>query len=199
MIWLTDTTIQAPTLPAAWLVETPLRPGTLPERSLLRRSVAASLIATQFSLPVADVVLAHDTKGRPLVDGMVSSKGRPCVSYATREGVVLVALNHGVVGADVEYIAALPEIPWKVLHPRERDMLMACPERTRTVAFYRLWTAKEAFGKANGDGLLREPSAFALRFFGDQARCEGEPGLLVKTRVFTLGQRAFACAVACQG
>lgn len=198
MIWLSDMTKQAAALPAAWLVETHERPGTLPERSRLRRSVASNIIATQLGVSAADVVLVHDPRGRPMIDGVASARGRPCVSYATREGVVLVALNHGRVGADVESIAALPGIPWNVLHPRERDALRYQPEFARTIAFYRLWTAKEAFVKARGEGLLREPASFALHFSSDQARCDDEPGLMVETRVVTFGERAFACAVARQ-
>jgi phosphopantetheinyl transferase len=194
MIWLTDPTIRAQALPAAWLVETAMRPTSLLERSSLRRSIAAQVIATQFGLEVGRISITHNPLGRPCIAGMPDTR----VSYATREGLVLVALGDGRVGADVEIIEPLADIPWNVLHTQERDYLSCLTGMARCEAFYRLWTAKEAALKAIGMGLMREPSSFAMRFTGDEARCADIPGFVIETRITMSAARSFACAVACQ-
>jgi 4'-phosphopantetheinyl transferase len=194
MIWLTDTSLRATSLPAAWLVATDLRPVSLPERSALRRSITAQVIKTQFGSLGEGLSLAHDTAGRPSIASMPDIG----VSCATRDGLVLAALNHGAVGADIEVIEPLADIPWNVLHIEERDDLSRLTDAARAMAFYRLWTAKEAFLKATGQALLREPSGFAMRFSGDIASCADEPGLVVETRIASAGGHSCACAVARQ-
>lgn len=198
MIWLTHEATPAAALPAAWLVETAARPGNLGERSLVRRAVARDIIAMQFAVPVARVALEHDGRGRPAISGGAAALAGVHLSYATRDGAVLVALDRRPLGADVERIESLPDIPWNVLHPLERDALRSCPEAERNAAFHLLWAGKEACLKASGEGLAREPASFALRFSGARARCDLGPGLVVETRVLALGERAFACAVARQ-
>lgn len=194
MIWLTDPSTRAKNLPAAWLVETALRPASLPERSALRRSIASQVIASQFGREAKDVRIRHDAAGRPFIAAMPTVG----VSYATREGMVLVALGDGRMGADVEIIEPFADIPWNVLHALEREDLSRLAGAGRSEAFYRLWTAKEAFLKAMGQGLLHEPSGFAMRFSSDKAICADEPGLAVETRIIKVGARSIACAVAYQ-
>jgi 4'-phosphopantetheinyl transferase len=194
MIWLTDPTIRAQALPAAWLVETAMRPTSLPERSSLRRSIAAQVIATQFGLEVKDFRISHDIAGRPFIADMPDIG----ISYATREGVVLVVLDDGRVGADVEIIEPLADIPWNVMHAQEREDLSRLTGMARSEAFYRLWTAKEAFLKATGQGLMREPSNFAMRLRGDLAIGSVESGFVIETRITSSAARCFACAVARQ-
>jgi 4'-phosphopantetheinyl transferase len=194
MIWLTDTALRTQALPAAWLIGTTMRPASLPERSALRRSIAAQVIATQFGLEAKDFSLSHDAAGRPFIAGIPDIG----VSYATREGVVLVALGDGRVGADVEIIEPLADIPWNALHIQEREDLLRLTGVARNEAFCRIWTAKEAFLKATGQGLMREPSGFAMRLRGDLAICADEPSLVVETRIMGNNARSFACAVALQ-
>jgi 4'-phosphopantetheinyl transferase len=194
MIWLNDTSVQARNLPAAWLVETVSRPASLPERAALRRSIAAQVIATQLGPDAGRTGIRHDLQGRPCIAAMPGIG----LSYATREGVVLVVLGQGTVGADVEIIDPLAEIPWNILHAEERDDLSRLPGAARNEAFYRIWTAKEALLKATGTGLLREPSSFAMSLSGDAASCAGEPHFVIETRISRAGARSFVCAVARQ-
>lgn len=194
MIWLSDPMTRASALPAAWLVETTMRPASLPERSVLRRSVAEKVIQTQFGTAVEGFGLSHNTAGKPFIASMPGIG----LSYATRGGLVLVVIGVGALGADIEIIEPLADIPWNVLHADERGDLSRLEGEARTVAFYRLWTAKEAFLKAKGQGLMREPSGFAMRLSGDMAICQEEPGFVIETRVISDNARFYACAVARQ-
>ena len=52
---------------------------------------------------------------------------------------------------------------WNVLHEFEKAALAELPQERQSEAFLRLWTAKEAYLKALGVGLRREPSEICIR------------------------------------
>jgi 4'-phosphopantetheinyl transferase len=64
----------------------------------------------------------------------------------------------------VECVEPDADIPWNVLHPAEAATLRSHDASARARAFARLWSLKEAYLKALGTGLLREPSSFVVRF-----------------------------------
>ncbi|MFC5504565.1 4'-phosphopantetheinyl transferase family protein [Bosea massiliensis] len=160
MIWLCSPDDSAESLPAAWLVSTPARPATLPERSALRRGMAARILARQLGLPPEAVAIGHDERGRPLV---AQPRGSGLhLSLATRGGLVAVALAHRPIGVDVEAVDAHAAPPAALLHPEEQGWLLAQSQDERAHAFARLWSAKEAYVKALGTGFLRPPESFAV-------------------------------------
>lgn len=160
MIWLSSPDDIAESLPAVWLVATPERPATLPERSVLRRGVAAYILARQLGLPREAIAIGHDGRGRPLV-ALPHGSGLH-LSLATRAGMVAVALAHRPVGVDVEAVDDTTAPPIGVLHPEEAAWLLTQPPARRALAFARLWSAKEAYVKALGTGFLRPPESFAV-------------------------------------
>lgn len=95
--------------------------------------------------------------GKPLGAGLY-------LSSASRAGLAALAVAPGPVGADVEVLDLDAEIPWKVLHPDEVEMLQALAGRPRAMAFTRLWSLKESYVKALGVGLGRDPASFAVSF-----------------------------------
>lgn len=95
--------------------------------------------------------------GKPLGAGLY-------LSSASRAGLAALAVAPGPVGADVEVPDLDAEIPWKVLHPDEVEMLRALAGRPRAMAFTRLWSLKESYVKALGVGLGRDPASFAVSF-----------------------------------
>jgi 4'-phosphopantetheinyl transferase len=160
MIWLSAPDDIAADFPAAWLVATPERPATLPERSALRRGMAALILARQLGLPPEAIAIGHEPGGRPLVEQPRGSGLH--LSLATRAGMVAVALARRPVGVDVEAVDARAAPPAAVLHPDESAWLLAQPEHERALAFARLWSAKEAYVKALGTGFARPPESFAI-------------------------------------
>jgi phosphopantetheinyl transferase len=160
MHWLSSIAAIAPGYPAVWLVATAQRPHNLTERSRLRRETARAILARQFGLPDADVVIAHDAAGQPRLAG--SRAGRLHISLATRAGVVAVALAERPVGVDVELVDPAGVIPHEALHAQEQRMLDLIEPAARPSAFAQLWAAKEAHVKALGTGFARPPESFAV-------------------------------------
>ena len=140
-----------------------------PVVELLRRAGALLLGRTE-----TELVLTHDREGRPVV--RVDEAGRSvelAVSVSRTAGlVVLAARRAGAVGVDVERFRPLPALALarRWFPPSELAWLGDRPEAGRTVDFLRLWTAKEAVGKALGRGLrdgglrrLMPPPGLAMR------------------------------------
>ncbi|RQX07337.1 4-phosphopantetheinyl transferase [Micromonospora arida] len=123
-----------------------------PAAVLVRRAGALLL-----GRPETELVLTHDREGRPVVRvDDVTGSVEVAVSVSRTAGLVAVAARRaGAVGVDVERIRPLPALALarRWFPPAELAWLGDRPEAGRTVDFLRLWTAKEAVGKALGRGL----------------------------------------------
>jgi len=93
--------------------------------------------------------LTHDADGRPHIPGLAVS-----ASY-TERCVAVAAAYGGPIGIDLEEVRPRDFQPLaeRWFGPRELEWLGRQPEQL--VAFLRLWTAKEAVGKALGLGLRK--------------------------------------------
>ena len=123
-----------------------------PAAVLVRRAGALLLGRAE-----TELVLTHDREGRPVVRvDEVAGSVELAVSVSRTAGLVVVAARRaGAVGVDVERIRPLPALALarRWFAPAELAWLGDRPEAGRTVDFLRLWTAKEAVGKALGRGL----------------------------------------------
>jgi len=73
--------------------------------------------------------------------------------------LALCAVAHGRrIGVDIEHVCLPPSadaIVDRIFAPRERKEYYSAPEHERASLFFRVWTLKEAFVKAVGEGLNR--------------------------------------------
>ncbi|MEW2635797.1 4'-phosphopantetheinyl transferase superfamily protein [Streptomyces sp. NPDC048389] len=101
--------------------------------------------------------------------GCAEPHGRPAVAHpdppvhfslAHSHGMAVVAVCRTVVGADVERLprAETVEVCTPSLHPGEQAELEPLDTEERRAAFGRVWTRKEAYLKALGTGLSRDPA-----------------------------------------
>ncbi|MEA2832120.1 MAG: 4-phosphopantetheinyl transferase [Methylobacteriaceae bacterium] len=131
------------------------RAAFLARRRLLRRATALRL-----GRAPGDVVIARDANGAPRI---TSAREPIFVSLASRGGLVAIALSDRPVGVDVEIAAANPPEPaWNILHSREREWLSKQSGDEQAENFLALWCVKEAYLKAIGLGLRREPAEIAV-------------------------------------
>jgi phosphopantetheinyl transferase len=130
-----------------------------------RRAALLAFCATHLKLSSRRLSLAHDALSAPLLlqDGATFAWR---VSSSSRQNVALFGLSRERIGVDLELLPA-PEPAWNVLHEQERASLAALPEARQAEAFLSLWTAKEAYLKALGLGLRREPAEICVRWQGD--------------------------------
>lgn len=141
--------------------------------SVNRYALARGLVAAALAVPAQDVRLETVKDQPPKVADPVDSGLR--LSLASRGPWAAIALAAGPVGVDVEVESEAGEIPWNVLHPRETALLVDEDGMAKARAFARLWSLKEAYLKALGVGLSREPASFAVRFIDAQAAAVEDP------------------------
>ena len=130
-------------------------------RFLSRRGLLRMLLAGYLGKSPESLRFACDEKGKPRVpDGDVRFN-----LSRTGEGVLIGFTRGPDIGVDVERVKGGymgEEIAGKFFAPSETAALTALPESSRSEAFFRVWTAKEAYLKARGDGLAYPLDAFAV-------------------------------------
>lgn len=138
-----------------------IRLGVFDGKSESRRSALLDFGGEMLGIARNRLALAHDPLGAPLllIDG---ARGAWNVSSSSRENVYLFGLARGQrIGVDIE-ISEPIDPPRIALHDAEAERLEGLPESRRASAFLDLWTAKEAWLKALGVGLRREPSLICV-------------------------------------
>jgi 4'-phosphopantetheinyl transferase len=91
----------------------------------------------------------------------------------SKDAVLIAFASSGEIGADVERVRAGydgADIAGRFFAPGEAASLAALPEGTRSEAFFRVWTAKEAYLKGRGEGLGFPLDAFEVSVEGHGPR-----------------------------
>jgi len=131
------------------------------------RGTLREVLARALGRSPAQLVLSYGRHGKPELAG---SSLRFNISHSG--GVALIALGQCEVGVDVE----LPrprrgdDIARRFFAPGEKTRLFALEGPARADAFFRLWTCKEAFLKATGEGLSRSTRSFEIEASASGAR-----------------------------
>ena len=103
----------------------------------------------------ADIALAAGP-GKPRLD----AAGGPCFNLSHAGELAVIALSDSEVGVDVEHESSAPaarEAAAVAGTPAEAAALDFLPAEARPAAALSLWTAKEAYLKATGEGLTVPP------------------------------------------
>jgi 4'-phosphopantetheinyl transferase len=109
-----------------------------------------------------NVELKQDLHGKPMCD-------RNCgltfnLSHTDGAVVIAIAASHDV-GIDVERVRPIADaghLVERYFSALERDRFLALPESERDDTFCRLWTRKEAYVKALGQGLSQQLDSFEV-------------------------------------
>ena len=118
-------------------------------RSLWAELFARWRLAEAAGVPVSEVAIAHDEKGKPFWPG-----GSLSLSISHSGNYIAVAVGQEAVGVDVEKKRkAAPAVAKRWFRPEENELLESLSETERTQTFFRLWTLKEAALKYAGEGL----------------------------------------------
>lgn len=142
-------------LPAAHLPDDEIHVWQLPYQRAQRRAPLCALLGRYLGLPAEQVALVEGPHGRPEL-GLMHDRSL-AFNWSHSGTQALVALARGVTpGIDLEQQRARPKalaLARRFFTTDEAQALAALPEDTRSAAFLRLWTAKEAVLKAHGSGI----------------------------------------------
>ena len=132
---------------------------------LARRAMLRHLVALRLGISAEEVVIGHAEDGRPQ---FVAPEAPLHVSVSARETLAALAVSTLPVGVDIEPVGDPREPVWDMLHARERGGVEAMWKREGADwPFLSIWTAKEAYLKAVGLGLKREPARLHVRYETD--------------------------------
>ncbi len=138
-------------------------------RGLLRR-----LLGRYLQTDPQAVEFTYSAEGKPALAGAFAASGLH-FNLAHSEGLALLAVTRaGPVGIDVERIRALSdaaELVSRFFSARESAAFRLLPEDQKPAAFFSLWTRKEAWLKATGEGLAHLLARVEVSFLpGESAR-----------------------------
>ncbi|HET7451818.1 MAG TPA: 4'-phosphopantetheinyl transferase superfamily protein [Thermoanaerobaculia bacterium] len=133
------------------------------------RAALRSLAGRYLDLPPREIRFECGFAGKPRIPDASLH-----FSVSRSDGAILVAFaGDREIGADVERLRPQRDgtnVAGKFFAPAEAASLAALPEGIRSEAFFRCWTAKEAYLKGRGDGLGFPLDAFEVSLEGDGPR-----------------------------
>ncbi len=122
-------------------------------RFITCRSMLRAVLATYLDCLPQEITLYYGRHGKPALADAASLRFN--VSHS--QGLAMVAVcRDREVGIDLEAVRPLPtllEVAACAFSPAEREALERLAPEDHVAAFFNLWTRKEAFAKATGDGL----------------------------------------------
>ncbi len=129
-----------------------------------RRSLAAELLLRKAledaGLRLPELRYGYGAHGKPFLPDAPGF----CFSISHSGDKVMAVSADSEVGCDIEMIVQGRErIAGRFFSGEEKEYLSGLPEEERNGAFYRLWTAKESFLKATGEGFALPLNAFSVR------------------------------------
>lgn len=140
------------------------RGAELERRFVRSRAALRRVLARYRGEDAKAIVFEYGTHGKPRV-----ARDEPPFSVSHSGGVAVVAVSGaGAVGVDTEEVRPigdlddLDDLAARNFAAREFDVVAAAPPSARTTVFLRVWTAKEAYVKAVGEGLSIPLAAFCV-------------------------------------
>lgn len=174
-------------------------------RFIAGRGLLRTILGSYLEAIPANLRFAYSKRGKPTLESPAQDTLHFNVAHA--KDLILIAVTRAcAVGIDVEWIRPMndaEDIAARFFSPRETAKLMALPKDQRTPAFFNLWTRKEAWLKATGDGISGMLNEVEVTFLPDEP-----PGVLAISGNVEAAQRwtlldlspspGFAAAVAAE-
>ena len=122
-------------------------------RFTVARATLRLILAHYLALPAKDLLFGYNAQGKPHVDHTTSSL-QFNLSHSDELALLAVGKTNPL-GIDLEFFSARPYegIGQQLFSQEENNALRALPSKLKPLAFFHVWSQKEAFIKAIGLGL----------------------------------------------
>lgn len=141
----------------------------LRERFIVARGQLRRLLGQYLRCDPARIEFDYSPRGKPSLKG--SQAELCCFNVAHSEELALIAFSGTMpVGVDVELIRGMPDavgIAERFFSSRELAALRSVGSAAQDTAFFRLWTRKEAWLKATGDGIAESLANIEVTFLAE--------------------------------
>lgn len=172
----------SPLFGGAWRGQLAALPAARRERALgmardadAARCVGAGLILQRAlegaGIPPEKQVFGQNKYGKPLLIG----ENRPHFSLSHSGQWAVCAVSDAPVGVDIDTARCTMRVARRFFSPEEAAYLEFLDGSTQKDALARLWTAKEAYLKAQGTGLAARLSGFTVTLSPDGAAVNKSP------------------------
>lgn len=125
-------------------------------RFTIARGTLRVILARYLTTEPQQVRFEYGLRGKPSLATDLQSQGLQFNVSHSQDLALYGFTRDRRIGVDLEYLRPLPDaeqIAKRFFCAREFNAIRALPESERQIAFFRGWTAKEAYLKATGDGL----------------------------------------------
>lgn len=167
-LWTTSLDADGGALAASWSMLSPLERGRAEafrfpkhqRRFVVTRAVLRQLLGRYLNEPPEKVVLNASSSGKPYVENQLQFN----LSRSHERAAYVFTLGRRV-GIDLERIRPLPDtlrIAEQNFAQPELNALLQVQQAQRQEMFFRLWTRKEAYTKARGEGLSIDLKSFVV-------------------------------------
>lgn len=143
-------------------------------RFAVGRGVVRSILAAYTSIPARELSFLYSQHGKPRLERSESDI-RFNVSHSGDRGLLGLTLGQAV-GVDIEAIKENIEcdkLAERFFSAHERELLRGLVGEKQMQAFFRCWTCKESFLKAQGVGLSRSLESFDIDLAAKKVRLAG--------------------------
>ena len=173
-------------------------------RFIAGRGALREILGHYLQANPADLRFSYSANGKPALAEEFVVAGIH-FNLAHSDDLALVAVTRiGQIGVDVECVRPIKNVEDLVARffsPRENDLFQKLPVDERPVAFFNLWTRKEALLKATGEGITGSLSLVEVSFLaGEAARLLAISGDVAKAAQWSLQELSpatgFAGAIA---
>lgn len=147
---------------------------------VVTRSVLRIILGRYLEREPSALGFCYNQYGKPELASTCDRSQTIRFNLSHSQGLALIAIAHNLdIGIDLEYIR--PDVAWEQIaqsyfSPKERDMLHQLPAALKALAFFTVWTRKEAYIKATGKGLSLPLNRF------DVSTVPGEPAKLLNVQ-----------------
>lgn len=140
-------------------------------RFIAGRGLLRNILASYLEARPEQMRFTYSPRGKPFME---STFGHESLHFnlAHSRNIILIAITRACpVGIDVEWVRPMSDaedIAARFFSAGETAKLMALPNDLRNPAFFNLWTRKEAWLKATGDGLSEMLTEVEVSFLADE-------------------------------
>ncbi len=140
-------------------------------RFIVGRGLLRAILGHYAGREPVELRFDYSERGRPALAGC---SGHDALDFnvALSDELILVAVTRGcAVGVDVERLRSLKDaenMAERFFSARESRGLKGLPPIERTAAFFNLWTRKEAYLKATGEGIAESLNEAEVSFLADE-------------------------------
>jgi 4'-phosphopantetheinyl transferase len=121
---------------------------------IVARGILRNILGRYLGKEAGELEFCYRDRGKPT---LANSNSSVCFNLSHSEGLALYAIACGrEIGIDLEFIRPLSDteqLAKRFFSPREYAVIESLPPEQKQQAFFHLWTCKEAYLKATGEGI----------------------------------------------